>query len=113
MLHVVLSLLLQAQQPGPALPRPAEGDFVIRDFRFDSGETLPALRLHYRTYGTPTKDAHGLVTNAVLVMHGTGGPRGQGGGRRLPGAAVPVAQAPAPPLAPVVGAAPTPRTPSR
>ena len=26
-------------------PAPAEGDFVARDFRFGSGETLPALSL--------------------------------------------------------------------
>jgi homoserine O-acetyltransferase/O-succinyltransferase len=50
-----------------------EGDFVIGDFRFASGETLPELRLHYRTYGTPARDAQGVVRNAVLVMHGTGG----------------------------------------
>ena len=38
-------------------PAPVEGDFVIRDFRFGSGETLPALNLHYRTIGTPKRDA--------------------------------------------------------
>ncbi|MBK9707383.1 MAG: alpha/beta fold hydrolase [Acidobacteria bacterium] len=52
---------------------PAEGDFSIRDFRFESGETLPELRLHYRTLGKPVRDAAGKVTNAVLIMHGTGG----------------------------------------
>jgi homoserine O-acetyltransferase/O-succinyltransferase len=54
-------------------PAPTEGDFVLRDFRFASGETLPELRLHYRTLGTPRKDARGLVRNAVLIGHGTGG----------------------------------------
>ncbi|MBV8860215.1 MAG: alpha/beta fold hydrolase [Acidobacteria bacterium] len=54
-------------------PEPAQGDFVIRDFRFKSGETLPELRLHYATLGTPSRDAGGVVRNAVLVMHGTGG----------------------------------------
>ncbi|MGH6871964.1 MAG: alpha/beta fold hydrolase [Rhizomicrobium sp.] len=50
-----------------------EGDYTIRDFRFADGETLPALRLHYTTLGTPRRDARGHVTNAVLILHGTGG----------------------------------------
>jgi homoserine O-acetyltransferase len=51
----------------------SEGDFVIRDFRFASGETLPELRLHYTTLGSPARDAAGVVRNAVLILHGTGG----------------------------------------
>ena len=54
-------------------PTPEEGDFVVRDFRFKSGETLPELRLHYRTLGKPARDAQDRVTNAVLILHGTGG----------------------------------------
>jgi homoserine O-acetyltransferase/O-succinyltransferase len=54
-------------------PAPVEGDYVIKDFKFRSGETLPELKLHYRTIGTPTKDSSGVVTNAILIMHGTGG----------------------------------------
>jgi homoserine O-acetyltransferase len=54
-------------------PAPAEGDYTIRDFKFTSGETLPELRLHYRTIGKLEKDPHGKTTNAVLVMHGTTG----------------------------------------
>ena len=54
-------------------PAPIEGDFVISNFRFTSGETLAQLRLHYRTVGKPERDARGIVRNAVLVMHGTGG----------------------------------------
>jgi len=50
-----------------------EGDFTIPDFHFQSGETLPELRIHYTTLGTPKRDAKGHVTNAVLIMHGTGG----------------------------------------
>jgi len=50
-----------------------EGDFVLRDMHFQSGETLPELRLHYMTLGTPARDARGHVTNAVLLLHGTGG----------------------------------------
>jgi homoserine O-acetyltransferase len=54
-------------------PTPTEGDYTLRDFKFTSGETLPELRLHYRTLGKPEKDAQGKTTNAVLVMHGTTG----------------------------------------
>jgi homoserine O-acetyltransferase len=53
--------------------RPGEGDYVIHDFHFASGETLPELRIHYSYFGKPHRDAQGRVTNAVLIMHGTGG----------------------------------------
>src|SRR5579859_2329561 len=52
---------------------PHEGDFTIRNFKFRSGETLAGLRIHYETLGTPVRDARGTVTNAVLILHGTGG----------------------------------------
>ena len=54
-------------------PPPTEGDYTIHDFKFASGETLPELRLHYRTLGTAQKDAQDKTTNAVLIMHGTTG----------------------------------------
>ena len=54
-------------------PAPSEGDWVLRDFKFGSGETLPQLRIHYRTLGKPEKDAQGMTRNAVLVTHGTTG----------------------------------------
>ena len=50
-----------------------EGDFVAHDFKFRSGEQLAELRLHYRALGKPVRDAAGHVTNAVLLLHGTGG----------------------------------------
>lgn len=50
-----------------------EGDYVARDFKFRSGETIPELRLHYTTLGSPQRDAQGRVTNAVMILHGTGG----------------------------------------
>jgi homoserine O-acetyltransferase/O-succinyltransferase len=52
---------------------PAQGDFLIRDFRFQSGELLPELRLYYTTLGTVARDEAGVVRNAVLLLHGTGG----------------------------------------
>jgi homoserine O-acetyltransferase len=54
-------------------PTPQEGDYVVRDFRFQSGETLSEVRLHYYTFGKPAKDANGGTTNAVLILHGTSG----------------------------------------
>src|SRR5437588_3193916 len=57
----------------PDYPAPFEGDYVIRDFHFRSGETLPELKLHYTTVGTPARDSAGIIRNAVLIMHGTGG----------------------------------------
>src|SRR5215831_10237879 len=73
---LVLSLAFQGAPRCP-LPPMSEGDYVIKNFSFNSGETLPELRIHYRTFGAPTKDASGVVTNAVLIMHGTGGTGGQ------------------------------------
>ena len=48
-------------------------DFVAKDFQFSNGTVLPEIRIHYVTLGTPQHDAHGNVTNAVLLMHGTTG----------------------------------------
>src|SRR5271166_2201955 len=48
-------------------PAPTEADFLVRDFQFANGDTLPELRLHYRTIGTLDGN------NAVLILHGTGG----------------------------------------
>jgi homoserine O-acetyltransferase len=62
-----------ATMPAATWPEPTAGDFVIKDFRFVSGETLPQVRIHYVTIGRPSWDAKGHVTNAVLILHGTGG----------------------------------------
>ena len=59
--------------PASPPPTPSEGDFLIHDFHFASGESLPVLKLHYYTFGTPHRNAAGHVDNAVLIMHGTGG----------------------------------------
>jgi homoserine O-acetyltransferase len=52
---------------------PTEGDAILRNFPFRSGEQLAELHLHYRTYGSPRRDASGVVRNAVLITHGTTG----------------------------------------
>ncbi len=51
----------------------AQGDFIARDFRFTTGEVMPELRLHYTTLGVPRRDGAGVVRNAVMILHGTGG----------------------------------------
>jgi homoserine O-acetyltransferase len=72
-LPVVLLVLTCAGNAAAQNPVPVEADFVIKDFQFISGERLSELRLHYRTLGTLRRDAQGVVRNAVLVLHGTGG----------------------------------------
>ena len=93
-LGIVVAVLLaagvtaQGRQGGaaqPQLPRPVEGEFVIRNFKFQSGEVLPELKLHYRTLGTLRKDAQGRATNAVWIGHGTTGAGSQFGSRAFAG----------------------------
>jgi homoserine O-acetyltransferase len=62
-----------SQAPTTADLRKEEGTYVLRDFRFRSGEVLPELATHYTTLGTAVRDAQGRVRNAVLVLHGTTG----------------------------------------
>jgi homoserine O-acetyltransferase/O-succinyltransferase len=72
MLLAAWPLCAQQNQQG-AGPASQEGDYIAHDFHFKSGETLPELRLHYTTLGKPVRDAQGHTTNAVLILHGTGG----------------------------------------
>ncbi|MES2693395.1 MAG: alpha/beta fold hydrolase [Verrucomicrobiota bacterium] len=68
---------LASRSATPAAPtfRPVyhEGSFTLRDFAFNSGETLPEVNLAYRTLGEPKRDAKGVIRNAVLMIHGTTG----------------------------------------
>ncbi|MBX7221482.1 MAG: alpha/beta fold hydrolase [Blastocatellia bacterium] len=80
-MKLILLLVMMLWSTGAGLcqtpyPQPVESDFVIKGFRFASGETLPEVRIHYRTLGKPERDANGHVKNAILILHGTGG---QGG----------------------------------
>src|SRR5213595_1828563 len=70
---ILLSVLVARLASAADYPTPNESDFTIHDFKFQSGETLPELRIHYRTLGKPEKDAQGKTTNAVLILHGTTG----------------------------------------
>ena len=58
----------------PVVTWPArDAQFTIHDFRFHSGETMPALRINYTTLGQAHRNAQGEIDNAVTVLHGTGG----------------------------------------
>ena len=70
---ILAALLLAQAAPAAAPPTATEADVEFNDFRFRSGESLPKLRLHYRTLGTPHRNAKGEIDNAVMVLHGTGG----------------------------------------
>jgi homoserine O-acetyltransferase len=71
---VAIALMLIACGAAAAeYPAPIEGSVTLKGFRFASGEELPELRVHYRTLGKPQQDSKGIVRNAVLIMHGTGG----------------------------------------
>ena len=63
----------QTQTQLQTAPMAVEGDVVLADFRTRAGQAVPDLKMHYRTLGQPVTDAQGRVTNAVLLLHGTGG----------------------------------------
>lgn len=63
---------MAAKSDNSTWPEPSQGDFITKNFRFQDGNTLPELRIHYRTLGKLRKEGNGK-TNAVLVMHGTTG----------------------------------------
>ena len=82
MLLLLVALGMQASAPsgwGPPGPSATvawptrEGDVVLKDFRFGSGEVLPEITIHYTTLGSPHRNAKGEIDNAVMVLHGTGG----------------------------------------
>jgi homoserine O-acetyltransferase len=82
LLLLLAAAAAEAPQPVPTAPTTAaaaktwptrEGDVLLKDFRFRSGESLPELRIHYTTLGSPHRNAAGMIDNAVMVLHGTGG----------------------------------------
>jgi homoserine O-acetyltransferase len=70
---LLVTICIHSGNAQKAFPKPVEGDYVINNFTFKSGENLEQLKLHYTTIGNPTKDKKGQVNNAVLIMHGTTG----------------------------------------
>ncbi len=73
LLTLVATRALAAQTTNPWSAVGTQGTALLRNFAFTAGGRLDTLRLHYTTLGTPRKDAGGVVRNAVLVLHGTGG----------------------------------------
>jgi homoserine O-acetyltransferase len=59
--------------PAPQKWATEDHDYVVHDFHFESGETMPAVNIHYTTLGTPHRNAAGEIDNAVMIIHGTGG----------------------------------------
>jgi homoserine O-acetyltransferase len=47
-------------------PAPAEATWIARDFRFNTGELMPELRVHYTTVGAASGEP-------ILILHGTTG----------------------------------------
>ncbi len=69
-----LATVTSAQAPETHTKWPTkDGTYVIKNFRFGTGDTLPELKLHYLTLGDPHRDANGHTDNAILLLHGTGG----------------------------------------
>jgi homoserine O-acetyltransferase len=62
----VVCLPMVAPAQAADYPTPKEGTWIVRDFRFHTGEVLPEMRLHYTTVGAPTGEP-------VLILHGTTG----------------------------------------
>ena len=62
-----------AKEPTTNWPGYQEGDYVVSTYKFASGESLPEVKLHYRTIGTAKRNAEGLVINAVLLLQGNTG----------------------------------------
>jgi len=70
--RLLAGIALLAAAPLAAQQR-AGADYIAKNFKFETGETLPEVRLHYLALGKPRRDASGVVRNAVLILHGTTG----------------------------------------
>jgi homoserine O-acetyltransferase/O-succinyltransferase len=73
---LAVALLAFAASPAVAeksWPNQKEADYIIKAFDFANGETIPELRIHYMTLGTPKKNAAGEISNAIVLLHGTSG----------------------------------------
>ena len=73
MFAMLAAAAAQAATPPAKVWPTREGDVVLKDFRFRDGESLPEVRMHYTTLGSPHRSAAGQVDNAIMVLHGTGG----------------------------------------
>ena len=62
----LVSFLFAASTWAADYPAPNQSEWIVRDFRFHTGEVLPELRLHYTTVGAPSGEP-------VLILHGSAG----------------------------------------
>jgi homoserine O-acetyltransferase/O-succinyltransferase len=76
---VVAAVLISIVTPAVAEPENTnwpnyqEGDFIIPDYKFASRQTLPQLKLRYRTLGSTERNAAGEIINGVLLLQGNTG----------------------------------------
>ncbi len=61
--------LLATSAFAQSFPAPKTGEWIAKDFRFHTGETLPEVKLAYTTIGDPKGEP-------VLILHGTSGSAG-------------------------------------
>ena len=79
LIRAVLAALISVAAPALAEPEYThwpnyqEGDFIIPNYKFVRGETLPQLKLHYRTLGSAERNAAGEIVNGVLLLQGNTG----------------------------------------
>src|SRR3984893_13349517 len=79
LIRAVLAALVSVAAPALAEPENTnwpnyqEGDFIIANYKFTSGETLPQLKLHYRTLGSAERNGAGEIVNGVLLLQGNTG----------------------------------------
>src|SRR5262252_3820480 len=62
----IVMLCVGASVRAADAPQPKQGDWLVKDFRFHTGDVLPELKMHYVTIGAPTGEP-------VLVLHGSTG----------------------------------------
>jgi homoserine O-acetyltransferase len=73
MLLMLAAIAAQVSTPAPQIWPTRESDVVLRNFAFRSGQVFPELRMHVTMLGAPRRNAGGVIDNAVMVLHGTGG----------------------------------------
>jgi homoserine O-acetyltransferase/O-succinyltransferase len=79
LIRAILAALISVAAPALAEPENThwpnyqEGDFIIPNYKFASSETLPQLKLHYRTLGSAERNAAGEIVDGVLLLQGNTG----------------------------------------
>jgi homoserine O-acetyltransferase len=66
MTAIAMTLAALSTASAADYPAPKQSEWIAHDFKFHTGEVMPALKLAYTTIGKPAGEP-------VLVLHGTGG----------------------------------------